>query len=87
MKWYYWHVNNGILGYGLIYSKVCAMGQDLSKIERTYDAIAEEWAKVFTGEHEKKPMDWEILTWFAREIKGKTPVWDFGCGTGTPPDS
>jgi ubiquinone/menaquinone biosynthesis C-methylase UbiE len=27
-------------------------------------------------------MDREILARFALEIKGKTPVWDFGCGSG-----
>jgi ubiquinone/menaquinone biosynthesis C-methylase UbiE len=58
------------------------MGKDLSRIESTYDAIAEEWAKEFAGEHEKKPMDQEILRRFAQKIGSKQPVWDFGCGPG-----
>jgi SAM-dependent methyltransferase len=58
------------------------MKQDRSKIEITYNTIDEEWAKAFAGEHEKKPMDREILTRFAQEIGDKTPVWDFGCGSG-----
>lgn len=58
------------------------MGQDLNKIESMYDSVAEEWAKAFSGEHEKKPMDREILRRFARKNGNKKPVWDFGCGPG-----
>jgi len=58
------------------------MGQDLKRIEKTYDAVALEYAREFAGEHEKKPMDREILRRFAREIGNRAPVWDFGCGPG-----
>ncbi len=58
------------------------MGQDLDKIENMYDAVAEEWTKAFSGEHEKKPKDQEILGRFSRELGGRTPIWDFGCGPG-----
>ncbi|MBU0962080.1 MAG: class I SAM-dependent methyltransferase [Proteobacteria bacterium] len=58
------------------------MGQKLTKIERMYDTVAKEWAETFSGEHEKKPKDQEILHRFAREIGGRRPVWDFGCGPG-----
>jgi len=54
----------------------------LNKIEAMYDSVAAEWAKEFTGEHEKKPMDREMLRRFAREIGDRKPVWDFGCGPG-----
>lgn len=58
------------------------MGQDLSKIERMYDAVAKEWAEEFSGEHEKKPKDQEMLLRFSQEIGDRRPVWDFGCGPG-----
>jgi len=58
------------------------MRQDLNKVENQYDSIAKEWAKAFSGEHEKKPKDQEILHRFSQEIGDKRPVWDFGCGPG-----
>jgi len=58
------------------------MGQDLEKIERLYDAIAAEYAEAFTGEHEKKPMDQEMLRRFTRAICDRGQVWDLGCGPG-----
>jgi SAM-dependent methyltransferase len=58
------------------------MGQDLNKIEQTYDTVAKEYAEEFYGEHEKKPKDQEILHRFAQEIGNRSPVWDFGCGPG-----
>lgn len=58
------------------------MNQDLKKIETSYDAIAGEWAVAFSGEHEKKPKDRELLGRFRREMANRKPVWDFGCGPG-----
>jgi SAM-dependent methyltransferase len=58
------------------------MGQDLNRIESLYDKVAREYAAKFSGEHEKKPKDQEILRRFAQEIGGRRPVWDFGCGPG-----
>jgi ubiquinone/menaquinone biosynthesis C-methylase UbiE len=58
------------------------MGQDLNKVESLYDTVAKEYAEAFSGEHEKKPKDQEILHRFSREIGGRRPVWDFGCGPG-----
>jgi ubiquinone/menaquinone biosynthesis C-methylase UbiE len=58
------------------------MGQDLNKIEAVYDKVAKEYAEAFSGEHEKKPKDREILKRFSLEIKDRKPVWDFGCGPG-----
>jgi len=58
------------------------MEKELNNIERMYDTIAKEYAETFTGEHEKKPKDQEILRRFSREIGTRRPVWDFGCGTG-----
>ncbi len=58
------------------------MGQDLNKIESMYDTVAKEYAEAFSGEHEKKPKDQEILHRFSQEIGDRRPVWDFGCGPG-----
>jgi len=58
------------------------MGQNLDKVENLYDTVAKEYAEAFSGEHEKKPKDQEILLRFAQEIGDRRPVWDFGCGPG-----
>jgi ubiquinone/menaquinone biosynthesis C-methylase UbiE len=65
-------------------SKVRAkiMQQEPDNIERVYDTVAKEYAETFSGEHEKKPKDQEILRRFSIEIGDKKPVWDFGCGPG-----
>jgi ubiquinone/menaquinone biosynthesis C-methylase UbiE len=58
------------------------MGQDSNKIANVYDSLAKEYAEAFFGEHEKKPMDCEMLRRFALEIGDRLPIWDFGCGPG-----
>ena len=58
------------------------MGQGLNNIEQMYDTVAKEYSDTFSGEHEKKPKDQEILHRFSQEIGGRRPVWDFGCGPG-----
>jgi ubiquinone/menaquinone biosynthesis C-methylase UbiE len=56
--------------------------QHASKIENMYDTVAKEYAEAFSGEHEKKPKDREILHRLSQEIGDRGPVWDFGCGPG-----
>ena len=58
------------------------MGEDVNKVENLYDTVAIEYAETFSGEHEKKPKDREILHRFSQEIGDRQPVWDFGCGPG-----
>jgi ubiquinone/menaquinone biosynthesis C-methylase UbiE len=58
------------------------MGQDLDEVEKLYDTLAKEYAETFSGEHQKKPKDQEILHRFSQEIGDRRPVWDFGCGPG-----
>jgi len=58
------------------------MEQKAEHVESVYDAVAKEYAEAFSGEHEKKPKDQEILGRFAREIGDRRPVWDMGCGPG-----
>ena len=62
--------------------KAMIMGRDLNKVENLYDTVAKEYAETFSGEHEKKPKDQEILHRFSQEIGDRRPVWDFGCGPG-----
>jgi ubiquinone/menaquinone biosynthesis C-methylase UbiE len=58
------------------------MGQNPNKVAKVYDTVAIEYADKFCGEHEKKPLDREILCRFSQEVWGKKPIWDFGCGPG-----
>jgi SAM-dependent methyltransferase len=58
------------------------MEQNPKKVAETYNRVAREYADKFCGEHEKKPKDREILLRFSKEIAGRKPVWDFGCGPG-----
>ena len=58
------------------------MEQNLTKVENLYDNVAKEYAETFSGEHEKKPKDQEMLHRFLQEIGNRRPVWDFGCGPG-----
>jgi ubiquinone/menaquinone biosynthesis C-methylase UbiE len=57
-------------------------GQNINKVKEMYDTVAKEWAEIFSGEHDKKPKDQEILHRFSQDIGGRKPVWDFGCGPG-----
>jgi ubiquinone/menaquinone biosynthesis C-methylase UbiE len=58
------------------------MGQESSRVENLYDVVAQEYAEAFSGEHDRKPKDQELLRRFAQEIGDSRPVWDFGCGPG-----
>jgi len=57
------------------------MPQDPDRIRTTYDAIAGSYARVIDGEHDRKPMDLDMLARFAREA-GAGPVCDLCCGPG-----
>jgi len=58
------------------------MEQSLNRIEDAYDTVAKEYAEAFSGEHENKPKDQELLHRFSHEIGDRRPVWDLGCGPG-----
>ena len=58
------------------------MKQDLNKIQDVYNTVSKEYAEAFTGEHQKKPKDREILCRFSQQVGNKRPVWDLGCGPG-----
>jgi uncharacterized protein (DUF924 family)/SAM-dependent methyltransferase len=50
--------------------------------ERSYDAVAEEYARRIYGELEHKPFDRALLDRVAMRLEGRGPVWDLGCGPG-----
>lgn len=58
------------------------MDQIIHKVRKLYNTVAIEYAEKFSGEHEKKPKDQEILHRFSQEIEDRKPVWDIGCGPG-----
>src|SRR5947209_4460687 len=55
---------------------------DPGDIRAGYDALADEYAKAFDRELERKPFDREILERFAAIVGPREPVCDLGCGPG-----
>src|SRR5438876_10871830 len=51
-------------------------------IQACYDAVAREYAERFAGELAHKPLDRELLSRFASEVRGRGEVYDLGCGPG-----
>src|SRR5262245_24571797 len=58
------------------------MEQTSDHIRACYDAVAREYATRFAGELAHKPLDWELLSRFAAEVRGRGDVYDLGCGPG-----
>jgi SAM-dependent methyltransferase len=58
------------------------MEQTSDHIRACYDAVAREYADRFAGELAHKPLDRELLTRFASEVRGRGQVYDLGCGPG-----
>jgi SAM-dependent methyltransferase len=58
------------------------MEQTSEHIRTCYDAVASEYAERFDGELAHKPLDREVLSRFASEVKGRGEVYDLGCGSG-----
>lgn len=50
--------------------------------QTSYDTVAEEYARRIANELEHKPFDRDLLDRFAREVAGRGPVCDLGCGPG-----
>jgi SAM-dependent methyltransferase len=51
-------------------------------IRACYDAVAREYAERFADELSHKPLDRELLSRFATEVRGRGDVYDLGCGPG-----
>jgi SAM-dependent methyltransferase len=58
------------------------MEQTSRHIRACYDAVAWEYAERFAGELAHKPLDRELLSRFASEVRGDGEVYDLGCGPG-----
>jgi SAM-dependent methyltransferase len=56
--------------------------QALQTIRQSYDRVADEYARRMFSELDKKPLDRELLSRFATEVKDKGEVCDMGCGPG-----
>ena len=55
---------------------------DWSHLPATYDAVAGDYAAMFSDELDRKPFDRELLAALARDAAGKGLVCDLGCGPG-----
>jgi ubiquinone/menaquinone biosynthesis C-methylase UbiE len=54
----------------------------LHAIQKSYDGIADEYARHLYSELDNKPLDRELLTRLATRVKGKGAICDMGCGPG-----
>jgi SAM-dependent methyltransferase len=54
----------------------------LHAIQKSYDGIADEYARHIFSELDNKPLDRELLTRFAARVKGQGAICDMGCGPG-----
>ena len=54
----------------------------LNAIQKSYDGIADEYARHLYSELDNKPLDRELLTRFAARVKGQGAICDIGCGPG-----
>ena len=51
-------------------------------IRKSYDELADEYARRIADELRHKPFDRELLNRFAAEVSGRGEVCDMGCGPG-----
>lgn len=59
------------------------MDDDLTQsIRKSYDELADEYARRIADELRHKPFDRELLNRFAAEVSGRGEVCDMGCGPG-----
>ena len=58
------------------------LGELQDAIQKSYDRVADEYARHIFSELEHKPLDCELLTRFAAAAKGNGDVCDMGCGPG-----
>jgi SAM-dependent methyltransferase len=55
---------------------------DRDDVTRSYDAVADEYARRIGDELAHKPLDRDLLDRFAASVAGRGPVCDVGCGPG-----
>jgi SAM-dependent methyltransferase len=52
------------------------------ELQSSYDRVAEDYAKQFRDEMDKKPFDRKMLDWLAEKVGGSGVICDMGCGPG-----
>jgi SAM-dependent methyltransferase len=52
------------------------------ELQSSYDRVAENYARQFCDEMEKKPFDRKMLEWLAEKVGGAGVICDMGCGPG-----
>jgi SAM-dependent methyltransferase len=52
------------------------------ELQSSYDRVAENYAKQFRDEIDKKPFDRKMLDWLAEKVGGLGVICDMGCGPG-----
>ena len=58
------------------------MEQTTDSVRESYDKIADAYARHYADELQHKPLDRELLSRFAADVKGRGDVCDLGCGMG-----
>src|SRR5260370_27190339 len=58
------------------------LAKNLDKVERSYDALAEEYAKRISRELDHRPRERELLQRVAARCRDQGMIWDRGCGPG-----
>ncbi len=58
------------------------LAKNLDKVERSYDALAEEYAKRISSELDHRPRERELLQRFAARCRDRGMICDLGCGPG-----
>src|SRR2546421_6426894 len=56
--------------------------QTIGEVQRSYDRVAEEYARRIFWELEHKPFDRQLLDRFAARVQGSGSACDLGCGPG-----
>lgn len=51
-------------------------------VQASYDAVADEYARRFADEMDRKPFDRKMLDWLAEKVSGRGVICDLGCGPG-----
>lgn len=54
----------------------------LDEVRRSYDAVADEYARRISQELDHKPFDRALLDRYAERLAGRGLVWEMGCGPG-----
>ena len=54
----------------------------MSDLQKSYDAVAADYAAEYEGELNHKPFDCKMLDWLIEKVNGRGPICDMGCGPG-----